>query len=398
VSDVPEPSSRPTRRLPSAVALLVAVLVTVAAGLLAGCAHFPDSGPRNWRDKPDSTGLLAAPPKVPEQDPGESPPPEAKPPGEIPPPRGCDDQDPLVVATCLDPVSAIAILPGGEAEYVAQRATGVISRVEKGKPNQPIATVAVDAAGGGLKGLVLSPSFGEDRLLYGYAATGSDNRVVRITTDGQVTPVLTGIPRTPGNDGGGIAVGKNGELLVATASAGAASPTSLGGKILRIDSFGKPYPGNPQPSSTVYSSGLSSPGGLCTSPDSGVTWVTDRGSDRDSLYRVVPGQLGAAAWNWPDKPGAAGCVTMAGSVTVALRTASALFVLQTNKTSDAFTGVPSYALKDAYGHLSAAALSPAKIVWLGTENKGHAGKVTSSDDRVIRLPLLGGGSNGSGPD
>jgi glucose/arabinose dehydrogenase len=380
------------------MALLVGVVMSVVAALLAGCAHFPDSGPRNWRDKPDSTGLLAAPPKVPEQDPEESPPPEAKPPGEIPPPQGCEDQDPLVVATCLDPVSAIAILPSGEAAYVAQRATGVISRVEKGKPNQPIATVPVDAAGGGLKGLVLSPSFGEDRLLYGYAASSGDNRVVRITTDGQVTPVLTGIPRTPGNDGGGIAVGKNGELLVATGSEGAASPTSLAGKILRIDSFGKPYAGNPQPSSVIYSSGLTSPGGICTSPDTGISWVTDRGSDRDALFRVVPGQLGAPAWNWPDKPGAAGCISQAGSVAVALRSASALFVLQTNKTSDAFTGVPSYALKDSYGHLSAAALSPAKIVWLGTENKGHPGKVTSSDDRVIRLPLLGGGSNGSGPD
>jgi glucose/arabinose dehydrogenase len=395
VSDVPVPSTRRTRRPPS----LVALLVMLVAALLAGCAHFPDSGPRNWRDKPDSTGLLAAPPKVPDQDPEETPPPEAKPPGEIPPPNGCEDQDPLVVATCLDPVSAVAILPTGDTAFVAQRATGVVSLVQKGKPNQPIATVPVNAAGGGLKGLVLSPSFDEDRLLYGYAATASDNRVVRITTDGQVTPVLTGIPATPGNDGGGIAVGKNGELLVATASAGAAnSPTSLGGKILRIDSFGKPYAGNPQPGSIIYSSGLSSPGGICTSPDSGISWVTDRGPDRDALFRVIPGQLGAAAWNWPDKPGAAGCVSMAGSVAVALRSASALFVLQTNKTSDAFTGVPAYALKDSYGHLSAAALSPAKIIWLGTENKGHAGKVTSSDDRVLRLPLMGGGSNGSGPD
>src|SRR5581483_11535265 len=95
--------SAPSRRPPS----LVALLVMLVAALLAGCAHFPDSGPRNWRDKPDSTGLLAAPPKVPDPDPEETPPREAKPPGEIPPPNGCEDQDPLVVATCLDPVSAV---------------------------------------------------------------------------------------------------------------------------------------------------------------------------------------------------------------------------------------------------------------------------------------------------
>lgn len=381
------------------VALVVALLVTTVAALLAGCAQFPDSGPRNWRDKPDNSGQLVAPPRIPEQDPDKSPPPEAKPPGEIPPPQGCEDQDPIVVATCLDPVSAIAILPTGDTAFVAQRATGVISMVQKGKPNQPIATVAVDAAGGGMKGLVLSPSFGEDRLLYGYAATAADNRVIRITTDGQVTPVLTGIPRTPGNDGGGIAVGKNGELLVATGSGGPGnSPTSLGGKVLRIDSFGKAFTGNPQPGSPIYSTGLTSPGGICTSPDSGISWVTDRAADRDSLYRVIPGQLGPAAWNWPDKPGAAGCVSMAGSVAVALPTTAALFILQTNKTSDAFTGIPALGLKDSYGRLSAAALGPDNLIWLGTENKGHGGKVTSSDDRVLRLPLQGGGSNGSGPD
>src|SRR5439155_26754486 len=97
--------------------------------------------------------------------------------------------------TCLDPVSAIAVLPGGEYALVAQRATGRIMKVAKDKPSALVATVPVDASGGGLKALVLSPSFDEDQLLYAYAATPTDNRLVRVTLEGQVTPVLTGIPR-----------------------------------------------------------------------------------------------------------------------------------------------------------------------------------------------------------
>jgi hypothetical protein len=89
---------------------------------------------------------------------------------------------------------------------------------------------------------------------------------------------------------------------------------------------------------------------------------------------------------------------VAGNVAVALRGAAALFVLQTGKTSDTFTGVPTTSLQNTYGRLSAAAVSPAQIVWLGTENKGRGGPVASSDDRVLRLPLLGGDSGGSGPD
>jgi len=62
---------------------------------------------------------------------------------------------------------------------------------------------------------------------------------------------------------------------------------------------------------------------------------------------------------------------MAGSVVVALRTASALFVLQTTRPQTRSPGAVVRAQRFLWA-LSAAALSPAKIVWLGTENKATA--------------------------
>lgn len=399
------PLRAPARRRPArhrARAILRALriaAVAVAVASLASCATFPDTGPRQWHDKPEGGSPLAAPPKVPEQTPEQEPPPANTPPGRPGAPVGCQDPDPLVVATCLDPVSAIAVLPDGQSALAAQRETGRIMRVEKGKPSQLLATVPVDAASGGLKGLVLSPSYDEDRLLYAYIATATDHRVVRVTPDGSTVPIFTGIPRTAGNDSGTIGVSRDDALIVATGADGSAdSPGSLAGKILKIDTFGKPFKGNPDPRSPIYSSGLHAPGGMCTSPENGITWVTDRAPGRDALYRVSAGQLAPPAWDWPDQPAVAGCIAQPDSLAVAERGGSALFVLQTKRALASFTGSPSTALNGIYGRVSAATLGPDGTAWLGTENRGRGGPIVSSDDRVIRLPHIGGGTGGSGPE
>ncbi len=382
----------------AAPAALLGGLLLVAS-LVAGCASFPDSGPRDWREKPELE--VAGPqPRVPgEPSPGPrpgQPPGPTGPPGE---PQGCVDPDPQVIETCLTSVTAIAVLPGGETALVAERSTVRVLRVAQGQDPVEIAVLPADptAVDGGVTGLTLSPSYIEDELIYAYVTTATDNRVVRIAPGGDPPkPILTGIPRGVTGNGGALAADTRGALLVATGDAGvptaAADPTSLAGKVLRIDGFGAAAADNPVPASRVLASGLHNPGGMCVDPTDGSTWVTDRPGTRDVLFRIEPGAvLTTPAWTWPDLPGVAGCVAVPGLLAVSLTTAASLYVLRPNP-DGGFSGKPETTLDDAYGRLHAAALGPDGLLWLGTVNK-VGGTPVSSDDRVLRIqpPAAGGG-------
>ena len=367
---------------------LAAVLLTVG---LAGCASFPDNGPREWQEQLDGVGELGGIPRVPESSGTPPTPPEAGGSPEAPlAPEPCDDPDPAVVATCLDPLGAIAVLPGGTTALVAERATGRVLRVERDVDPVVVTTVPVDASGGGgLTGLVLSPSYAEDRLVYAYATTPEDNRVLLLAPGEAPKPVLTGIPRGAEHNGGALAVDLDGSLLVATGDAGGpGGPGSTAGALLRIDTRGRPAEGNPDPASPVLSSGLVDPGGVCVNPETQAVWVTDRTPEADVLHLVVPGPLPAPAWRWPDRPGVGGCAAVGDAVAVPQSGPEALFVLRTDP--NALVTSTETALQDAYGRLGAATLAPDGLVWIGTENK-DGGTPVPTDDRAIRIPLAGGG-------
>ncbi len=372
----------------------------LAAGLLglllAGCASFPDQGLHDWHASLEGTGELGGPPTARQQVPpsersGQQGGAQAQS-GAQQPPSGCDDADPQVVVTCLAPVGAIAVLPDGRSALVGERMTGRVLRVERGQAPQLVTTVPVDVAGdGGLTGLVLSPTYAEDQLVYAYATTPQDNRVLRIASGEPPKPVLIGIPRGPQHNGGALGTTADGSLLVATGDAGGGAPGSLAGTLLRIDTLGHPASDNPDPASPVLSTGLASPGGLCTDPVDGTTWVTDRAGTEDVLHRVVPGALPAPAWTWPSRPGVAGCTAAMGVVLVAETGGASIFVLRSGA-DGGFTGDPQTLLTGVYGRLAAAAPGPDGLLWLGTVNRDAGGAPVSSDDRVIRIqPPSGGG-------
>ncbi len=364
--------------------------------LLAGCATFPDNGPREWKEKLENAGELGGPPVIPQPTPPSTPPPPDGGPqaGDAPPPP-CVDPDPQVVATCLDPVSAIAVLPDGRTALVAERGTGRVLRVQRGSDPVLVTVVPTDpSGGGGLTGLVLSPGYNEDQLVYAYVSTPADNRVVRIAPGEPPEPVLVGIPHGTTHNGGALGVDIDGSLLVATGDAGGngAEPGSLAGKLLRIDTLGRPAKGNPDPASPVFSSGLRAPGGVCTDPQSRVSWVTDRAGSQDVLHLIAPGALPAPAWTWPNRPGVAGCMAQPGVVVIAQSGAASLFVLRPEG-NGTFTGTPETLIEGVYGRLSAATLAPDGLLWIGTVNKA-GGKPVPSDDRVIRIqPPAGGGES-----
>ena len=43
--------------------------------------------------------------------------------------------------------------------------------------------------------IVLSPTYSQDRLMYAYVSTPTDNRVIRIADGDVPKPILTGIPK-----------------------------------------------------------------------------------------------------------------------------------------------------------------------------------------------------------
>jgi glucose/arabinose dehydrogenase len=366
----------------------ISVLLTAAA-LLCACSvtpTFPDQGARPFHTKLEMGSQAEPRPEIPGAPslpgPGGS---GRPPPG---PPRGCADPDPQVVATCLEPISALVVLPGSAPEgLAAERTTGRILQVQRQRPNQEVAALAVDSTGdGGLTGLI-----------YAYITTPVDNRVVRIAPGDLPKPVLAGIPRGPTGNAGALAVDSHGMLLVATGDAGnptaAEDPRSLAGKVLRIDTFGHPAPGNPA-GSKVLVSGLHVPGGLCIDPLSNELWITDREPDHDLLHRVQPGRpLGPASWTWPGGTGAAGCVVMLGRIQVAFTSGAPMFALGIGP-AGTFIGLPREIPLERYGRVSAAALSPdGQRMWLGTVNK-TGGKPISSDERVFVLPDPVGPGNG----
>ncbi len=367
------------------------MLALLAVLLLAGCASFPDGGPHDWREKIEGVGELGGPPAA-AHPPTPEPPPDPAESGAPRAPSGCVDPDPQVVATCLAPVGAIAVLPDGVSALVGERTTGRVLRVRQGAAPTVVTTIPVDTTGGGgLTGLVLSPAYAEDQLVYAYITTPTDNRVVMLAPGEPPKPVLVGIPRGAAHNAGALGVDDDGLLLVATGDTGVdtALPGSLAGKVLRIDTLGRPGVGNPDPRSPVLSTGVDNPAGLCVDDTTALAWVPDRTDDGDTLHLVVPGPLPVPAWRWPDRPGVAGCAAHDGVVTIAQTKGAATYVLQGDR-NGLFSGQPQTLLKGVYGRLGPAALGPDGFLWLGTVNK-NGGTPVSSDDRVIRIQVGGGG-------
>lgn len=388
------------------------VLIAIGMLLLPGCVQFDDTiAEPSWQPAPELTAEQGPQPELPEAggNRGTLPGAPGSPgtPGSIPPPDGCTDHDPAVIGTCMNTVSAVAAFPGDGSEptaLAAERKSGRILRVSAGSKPTTFARIKVDTGGdGGLTGLALSPTYGEDQLIFAYITTAKDNRVVRLADGQEPKPVLTGIPKGRTGNQGALAGDGTGALLVATGNAGdpraAADPKSLAGKVLRIDGTGKPARGNPTESSPVIAEGLHSPGGLCSAPDGSRSWVTDRGPESDALYRIKPGRpLGTPVWRWDDRPGVAGCVDWTDMIGVATSTAGNVQNLSLS-VDGSVTSKPQIMLdaKDdrSFGKLAGMDLLNEQLAVVGTVNRDD-GRPVSSDDRVFviaRPPDSGGGKD-----
>lgn len=393
------------------------LLALVGVLLLSGCGVGANASSPTWVPKPTFAGE-GVPPNPSGSVPAPGPSPSPTGPNTSPKPSPTNAIDPFVVAVKLTSPTGIAILPDGTA-LVGERTTGRIVRVQP-KPGQPVRTVRTlpglsASGGGGLLDLALSPNYSQDSLIFAYLSTPTDNRVVAFTLGGPVTALLTGIPRGTSDNAGRIAFGSDGLLYVGTGDAGhpalSANPRSLAGKVLRVTDIGAPAPGNPVPTSTVFTTGHHAVNGLCLLPETHAMLEVDaRGADGLEDVNVL---TGGDSYGWPTPShssqgpittlpatlgGAGGCAVLDSTLYVTSSDGRALLASTlTAKAGAVSAGKFSTALQNKYGRLLSVVADPAGVLWLTTSNRDGHGKPITDDERVLRIPPPSGGASGTSP-
>ncbi len=317
--------------------------------------------------------------------------------------------DPRAVGTLVDQLAVpwgVDFLPDGAA-VVTERDSGRVLQVTADGTLTRLGALsaAVPQGEAGLLGVAVSPDFDDDRTLFFYLTTGTDNRVLSApldgTTLGEPAVVLDGIPRGFIHDGGRIAFGPDGHLYVSTGETGdpelAQDPDSLAGKILRITPDGAPAPGNPDPDSPVWSLGHRNVQGLAWD-DQGRLWASEFGdSDFDELNLIEKG--GNYGWPrvegvgggpdfvdpqlvWPvDQASPSGLAYADGALWMAGLRGQRLWRINVSAAGRASR--PRAYFTEDYGRLRTVVTAPDGRLWITTSNRDGRGRPTPADDRII---------------
>jgi glucose/arabinose dehydrogenase len=317
------------------------------------------------------------------------------------------------VASGLTAPWGLAFLPDGVA-LVSERDSGDIVKIAAGTTSNgspmAVGTVPGVVPGGeaGLLGLAVAPTFSADRWLYAYLSTATDNRIVRMQLGagdvglGPPQVLVQGITKAANHDGGRLVFGPDGKLYVGVGDAGdrpnAQDPTSLNGKILRVNPDGTPPADNPDPTSLVYSAGHRNVQGLAFD-SAGRLWASEFGQDTwDELNVISAG----GNYGWPTVEGIAhrdgfidpvaqwatkdaspsGIAIVGNDVLMAALRGERLWVIPMNGNG---VGTPVAALIGECGRLRTVSVAPDGSIWLMTSNTDGRGDPANGDDRILRL-------------
>ncbi|NUT36448.1 MAG: PQQ-dependent sugar dehydrogenase [Hamadaea sp.] len=319
----------------------------------------------------------------------------------------------------------VAFLPDGSALVTERDSRRVVAVAKDGAVSEVAVITESDAGGeGGLMGIAASPRYAEDRTLFLYYTAARDNRIARWRIGERPQPIVTGIPISGIHNGGRLGFGPDGFLYAGTGDASERGNSqdlkSLGGKILRMTTEGKPAPGNPYPDSLVWSYGHRNVQGFGWD-SGGHMWATEFGqNDWDEINRIEPGKnygwpevegVGndpryvdpVVAWE-PDEASCSGATIVPGKaaatggasaspaatsdmMVVACLRGRRLWLVPIDGTKGTAAGQPVAALRDEYGRLRHAALAPDGSVWVLTSNKDGRGTPEAGDDRIIRVSI-----------
>jgi glucose/arabinose dehydrogenase len=386
--------------------IAVAAVIAVVGSLLVLWAVVANDDDEPASGSPDPSG-------EPSDSPSESP--SVSPSSSAPTASGLPSLgQPRDLATNLAVPWGVAFLPDGSA-LVSERTTAEVVRVADGEPTETVGSVPdVTADGeGGLLGIAVSPDYSQDRLVYAYYTTETDNRIVSLkySPRGLTNPrvILDGIPRAAYHDGGRLLFGPDGMLYVTTGDHAvpdlAQDRDSLAGKILRITPDGDVPDDNPFRGSPVWSYGHRNVQGLAFDPD-GHLWATEFGDSKaDELNLIKPG----ANYGWPafegeggsearqqgytepklvwtvEEASPSGLAWLDGVLYMGALRGERLWQIPV---SGARVGQPKAALEGTLGRIRTVEASPDGNLWLTTSNTdGRTTEVRPDDDRVVAITV-----------
>jgi glucose/arabinose dehydrogenase len=197
------------------------------------------------------------------------------------------------------------LVPLKDGSYlISERDTRKIIRVRGGSTSEIRTIDEADPAGeGGLLGLAITK---DERTVFAYYTAANDNRIVSMSWNGRdlgaPKVILDDIPKGFVHNGGRMVVGPDGYLYVGTGESGSGRLSqdrdSLGGKILKLRTDGRPAPGNPF-DNEVFSYGHRNVQGLAFDDD-GRLWASEFGQQAwDELNLIREG----ANYGWPEVEG-----------------------------------------------------------------------------------------------
>jgi glucose/arabinose dehydrogenase len=414
------------RRVPVGVALVLALVAGCSTPGQSATAPSSTAAPTSGSATPASATSGSATPASTPTTAGAAPTSSPSPAPSATPSAGLSTSPPegsaKVVATVADHLVVpwgLATLPNG-AVLVTSRDSFQISRLDVGAGRITLLGTVPGAVSDvaqqgetGLLGIAVSPRFRSDRLLFVFYSTASDNRIASLTYDpalpagrqlGAPTVIVRGIPRNLHHDGGRLAFGPDGYLYATTGEAQhpalAQDRSSLGGKILRLTTTGRPAPGNPF-GSLVWSYGHRNVQGIAWD-GAGRLWASEFGDhSEDELNLIAParnygwpqtegrtsrvGVTGPVAQWGPAEDSPSGVAVAGGAVWVAALRGERLWRVRLDGAAPA--GEPQAFLVGRYGRLRSVLALDDHTLLVTTSNRDGRGPAGADDDRILLVSI-----------